>query len=160
MTAIKYRTADVDGSKVFYREAGPADAPKLLLLHGFPTASHMFRDLIPLLADRWHMADELGVQPSACCMIAAHVWDTIGAQSAGLAAGLILRSGNAAACARIAAAACRRAGPAGAGCRIDQALAALTARMPDDFAWPAVRGYSRPKNSSSRGRAITFHVAG
>jgi pimeloyl-ACP methyl ester carboxylesterase len=55
MTAIKYQTADVDGSKIFYREAGPAGAPKLLLLHGFPTSSHMFRDLIPLLADRIHI---------------------------------------------------------------------------------------------------------
>jgi pimeloyl-ACP methyl ester carboxylesterase len=55
MTAVEYRTADVDGFKVFYREAGPADAPKLLLLHGFPSASHMFRDLIPLLADRFHI---------------------------------------------------------------------------------------------------------
>jgi pimeloyl-ACP methyl ester carboxylesterase len=55
MTAIKYGTADVDGSKVFYREAGHAGAPKLLLLHGFPSASHMFRDLIPLLADRIHI---------------------------------------------------------------------------------------------------------
>ena len=55
MAPIRYRTADVDGFKVFYREAGPADAPKLLLLHGFPSASHMFRDLIPLLADRFHI---------------------------------------------------------------------------------------------------------
>ena len=55
MTAIKYRTADVDGFHIFYREAGAPDAPRLLLLHGFPSASHMFRDLIPLLADRFHI---------------------------------------------------------------------------------------------------------
>lgn len=55
MTSIKYRTADLDGFKIFYREAGSPDAPQLLLLHGFPSASHMFRDLIPLLADRFHI---------------------------------------------------------------------------------------------------------
>ena len=55
MTAIAYRTADVDGVEVFYREAGSVSAPVLLLLHGFPSSSHMFRDLIPLLADRYHL---------------------------------------------------------------------------------------------------------
>jgi len=49
MTAIKYRSPDVDGLKIFYiARPGPTDAPALLLLHGFPSASHMFRDLIPL----------------------------------------------------------------------------------------------------------------
>ncbi len=51
----RYRTADIDGLKIFYREAGPADAPAVLLLHGFPTSSHMFRDLIPALADRYRV---------------------------------------------------------------------------------------------------------
>jgi len=52
---IAYRTASVDGLEIFYREAGAPSAPKLLLLHGFPTASHMFRDLMPLLADRFYV---------------------------------------------------------------------------------------------------------
>jgi pimeloyl-ACP methyl ester carboxylesterase len=51
----RYQHASVDGLKIFYREAGPTNAPTLLLLHGFPTSSHMFRDLIPALADRYHV---------------------------------------------------------------------------------------------------------
>ena len=52
---IKYQHAIVDGHKIFYREAGPKTAPTILLLHGFPTSSHMFRNLIPALADRYHV---------------------------------------------------------------------------------------------------------
>ncbi|MGA7074890.1 alpha/beta fold hydrolase [Bradyrhizobium sp.] len=55
MSAVQYKSAEVDGFKVFYREAGRNGAPKLLLLHGFPSAGHMFRDLIPLLADDFHI---------------------------------------------------------------------------------------------------------
>ncbi|WP_213776621.1 alpha/beta hydrolase [Caballeronia sp. dw_276] len=55
MSAITYRSADVDGFKVFYREAGLSGAPKLLLLHGFPSSGHMFRDLIPKLAEQFHI---------------------------------------------------------------------------------------------------------
>src|SRR5499433_4174934 len=55
MNTATYRKVDVDGIKVFYREAGPKDAPTILLLHGFPTAGHMFRDLIPQLADQFRL---------------------------------------------------------------------------------------------------------
>ena len=52
---VHYRTVAVNGTRIFYREAGWPDAPALLLLHGFPTSSHMFRDLIPLLAGRFRL---------------------------------------------------------------------------------------------------------
>jgi pimeloyl-ACP methyl ester carboxylesterase len=55
MTKQSYRKINVDGLNVFYREAGRPDAPALLLLHGFPTSSHMFRDLIPMLADHFRL---------------------------------------------------------------------------------------------------------
>jgi pimeloyl-ACP methyl ester carboxylesterase len=50
-----YNYATIDGHKIFYREAGPKDAPAILLLHGFPTSSHMFRNLIPALAETYHV---------------------------------------------------------------------------------------------------------
>jgi len=52
-----HRTKTIGGINMFYREAGPANAPIVLLLHGFPTSSHMFRNLIPELADRYHLID-------------------------------------------------------------------------------------------------------
>src|SRR5579872_1060868 len=51
----KYLYATVDGRRIFYREAGSNTSPNILLLHGFPTSSHMFRNLIPALADRYHV---------------------------------------------------------------------------------------------------------
>jgi pimeloyl-ACP methyl ester carboxylesterase len=62
MTQVHHRYATVEGQRLFYREAGPADAPTIVLLHGFPTSSFMFRDLIPALADRYHVIapDHLG----------------------------------------------------------------------------------------------------
>ena len=62
MIAVHHRTASVDGHRIFYREAGPPEAPTVLLLHGYPTSSHRFRLLIPELADRYHVIapDHLG----------------------------------------------------------------------------------------------------
>ncbi len=54
-TQTLHKTVQVDGVEIFYREAGPKDAPTVLLLHGFPTSSHMFRNLIPQLAERYHV---------------------------------------------------------------------------------------------------------
>lgn len=52
---VMHRTVEIDGQSIFYREAGPKDAPTILLLHGFPTSSHMFRNLIPSVADKYHL---------------------------------------------------------------------------------------------------------
>lgn len=67
MVEVHHRTITVGGQEVFYREAGPTDAPVVLLLHGFPTSSRMFRGLIPALADRYHVVapDHLGFGHSA-----------------------------------------------------------------------------------------------
>jgi len=54
-TSIHYRTIKVNGLNLFYREAGPKDAPTILLLHGYPTSSHMFRNLIPILSKKYHV---------------------------------------------------------------------------------------------------------
>ena len=62
MTTVHHRYATVDGQRLFYREAGPVGAPVIVLLHGFPASSFMFRNLIPLLAGRYHVIapDHLG----------------------------------------------------------------------------------------------------
>jgi pimeloyl-ACP methyl ester carboxylesterase len=54
-SVVHYRTAQIEGLDIFYREAGPADAPTVLLLHGFPSSSYQYRNLIPALADRYHV---------------------------------------------------------------------------------------------------------
>lgn len=65
--AVHHRTTTVNGLEVFYREAGDAEAPAVVLLHGFPTSSHMFRNLIPALADRYRVIapDHIGFGQSA-----------------------------------------------------------------------------------------------
>ena len=87
--ATAYRFANVGGHKVFYREAGDRSQPTIILLHGFPSSSFMFRNLIPLLADRFHVIapDYIGFgqsdAPSATAFdytfdnLAAHVWGLI-----------------------------------------------------------------------------------
>src|SRR5262249_8904230 len=74
MHAIHYRNADVDGHRLFCREAGAAGAPAVVLLHGLPASSFMFRNLIPLLADRCHVIapDYLGFGLSDAPAAAAH----------------------------------------------------------------------------------------
>ena len=82
-SATHYRTATVDGVGVFYREAGPPDAPVVVLLHGFPSSSRMFRGLIPRLSDAYHVIapDYPGFGHSAVPGRAdfAHTFDSAGA---------------------------------------------------------------------------------
>src|ERR1700749_2574025 len=62
MPAVHHRYATIDGHRLFYREAGDVDAPAVVLLHGFPTSSRMFRNLVPALAESYHVIapDHLG----------------------------------------------------------------------------------------------------
>jgi pimeloyl-ACP methyl ester carboxylesterase len=93
MHVTHYRYADVDGQQLFYREAGAADAPAVLLLHGFPASSFMFRNLIPLLADRYHVIapDHLGFGLSSAPP--ADEFDYSFSALAGLTAGLLIHLG-------------------------------------------------------------------
>jgi alpha/beta hydrolase fold len=91
-----YRTVSVDGLKVFYREAGNPNAPVVVLLHGFPTSSHMYRELILALADHYHVAAPdppgfgfsdapdrktfkyRGPRPQAVCPLRLRLWSASG----------------------------------------------------------------------------------
>ena len=89
MTPVHHRYATIDGRRLFYREAGPADGPALVLLHGFPASSFMFRELIPVLAGRYHVIapDHLGFGLSDAPPAAefGYTFDAL----AGLTAGLL-----------------------------------------------------------------------
>ncbi len=92
MPAVHHRYATVDGHRLFFREAGDPDAPAVLLLHGFPTSSHMFRDLIPRLADRYRVIapDHLGFGLSDAPSVDDfdYTFDALTDLTAGLLAGL------------------------------------------------------------------------
>ncbi|MFE1521087.1 alpha/beta fold hydrolase [[Kitasatospora] papulosa] len=88
MSSVYHRTATVDGYEIFYREAGHADAPAVVLLHGCPTSSFMFRDLIPLLADNYHVIapDYLGFGYSDAPTVAefTYTFDALAELTSGL----------------------------------------------------------------------------
>jgi pimeloyl-ACP methyl ester carboxylesterase len=88
MPVVHHRYATVQGQRLFYREAGPTDAPAIVLLHGFPTSSFMFRNLIPALADRYHVIapDHLGFGLSAAPPVAEfeYTFDALADLTAGL----------------------------------------------------------------------------
>ena len=92
MSAVHHRYADVDGHRLFFREAGDPDASALVLLHGFPTSSYMFRHLIPALADRYHVIapDHLGFGLSDAPAVSEfdYTFDALTALTAGLLRGL------------------------------------------------------------------------
>lgn len=92
MPVVHHRYATVDGHQLFYREAGPPDAPAVLLLHGFPTSSYMFRDLVPALADRYRVIapDHLGFGLSDAPGVNQfdYTFDALTALTAGLLRGL------------------------------------------------------------------------
>jgi pimeloyl-ACP methyl ester carboxylesterase len=94
MTTVHHRYASVNDRRLFYREAGPAGAPAVVLLHGFPASSFMFRHLIPLLADRYHVIapDRLGFGLSDTPPAGefGYTFDAL----AGLAAGLLDQLGT------------------------------------------------------------------
>jgi pimeloyl-ACP methyl ester carboxylesterase len=89
MVPVHHLTTTVDGQRVFHREAGPRDAPAIVLLHGFPASSHMFRHLIPALADRYRVIapDHIGFGYSA--MPAVDEFDYTFEALAGVTAGLL-----------------------------------------------------------------------
>jgi len=95
-TSILHRTATVKGRKIFYREAGDAAAPTILLLHGLPTSSQMFRDLMPRLADRFHLIapDYLGFGHSDAPLRSecTYTFDSLAEHVAGLVKVLGLKS--------------------------------------------------------------------
>ncbi|MEU3183577.1 alpha/beta hydrolase [Streptomyces sp. NPDC006923] len=88
MLPTHHKTATIHGQKVFYREAGPSDAPVVLLLHGFPSSSRMFRTLIPALADRYRVIapDHIGYGKSAMPSVDEfdYTFDNLAAVTAGL----------------------------------------------------------------------------
>jgi pimeloyl-ACP methyl ester carboxylesterase len=92
MTSVRHKYATVSGRQLFYREAGPSDAQVVVLLHGFPTSSFMFRHLIPELADRYHLVapDHLGFGLSDAPPIDEfdYTFDAIASLTAGLLAHL------------------------------------------------------------------------
>src|SRR3954465_13391797 len=88
MAVVHHRYATVDGRQLFYREAGDVDAPAVLLLHGFPSSSHMFRHLVPALADDYHVIapDHIGYGHSAMPKVDAfdYTFDNLAGITAGL----------------------------------------------------------------------------